>query len=356
MPVIQRRSAIICTMKIHHLRYFAETAAQGSIRAAARALGLSQATVTQGLRELESHAQVSLLQRQGRSAGLTMAGQELLTHARRVLAQVDQAEALLARHRHSSQPQRLSIGVTPWVTQTLLSPTLAAFRQELPHIQVELFDGLAALTYPRLRDGSLDLMIGRIGSPEAMHGLQAQPLFSYEMTVVARRGHPRAAARSVAELLEDDWILNFMPDEQAAVLDKLFTHHGHAPPLQRIHLAQSAWLVLSLLQQTNMLSLCPWPLVEHDSVRSSLVALSLHEHFRTNVVGIVRRKQESPTHAANRFMALFLDQVVAWQQTDDPGLRRVLHSVDLIPLDGVSGELLGPDASNGVVVLHKAAP
>ena len=37
----------------------------------------------------------------------------------------------------------------------------------------------------------------RLGSDlRAMQGLQAQPLFRYDMTVVARRGHPRADAQS----------------------------------------------------------------------------------------------------------------------------------------------------------------
>ena len=192
-------------MKVHQLRYLAVVASEGSIRAAARTLGVTQATVTQGVRELEAHAQIALLSRHGGGVTLTPAGLDLVAHAQRVLAQLRQADETLARHRDSATPQRLSVGITPWVAQTLMPLTVPLFRQALPHVQLELFDGLSALAYPRLREGSLDLMVGRIAPDSAMRGLQALPLFSYEMTVAARRAHPRVSATSIAELLGEDW-------------------------------------------------------------------------------------------------------------------------------------------------------
>lgn len=317
-------------MKTHQLRYLATVASEGSIRAAARALSLSQATITQGLRELEAHAQVALLTRHGHGIGFTPAGQELLAHAQRVTAQLREAENTLARHRDPQAAQRLSVGITPWVAQTLLAQVLPAFRAEQPHVQLELFDGLSALAYPKLREGSLDLMVGRIGPEATMQGLQGLPLFSYEMTVVARRGHPRGGARALAELLEDDWILNHAPNERAHLMDQLFDQHGLAAPLHRIQLAHSASLMLTLVQQTDMLSFCPWPLVETDGLRDSLVALPLRERFHGNVVGIVRRAQETPSPAARRFIALFLQAVRDWMGSEHPRHRRVLRSVDPI--------------------------
>lgn len=317
-------------MKVHQLRYLVTLAAEGGIRAAARALNVSQATVTQGLRELEADAQVSLLNRRSGSVTFTSAGQELLEHAQRVLTQLRLADDALARHRDAGSVERLSVGITPWVAQTLMSRVVPAFRAELPHVQLELFDGLSALAYPKLRDRQLDLMIGRIAAPDAMLGLQSQPLFSYEMTVVARRGHPLVDAGSISELLTTDWILNYTPGEQAAMLDNLFVQHGVTPPVRHIQLAHSASLMLTLVQQTDMVTFCPWPLVETNGLRQSLVALPLRERFRTNVVGIVRRAHEAPSHAVTRFIALFLEQVKAWPSSDAPELRRVLHSVDVL--------------------------
>jgi LysR family transcriptional regulator of abg operon len=316
-------------MKLHQLRYLVAVAADGSIRAAARSLGVTQATVTQGLRELEAGCQVALLSRHSGGIELTAAGQELLEHAQRTVSQVRRAEEALARHRDGASPQRLAVGVTPWVAQTMLARMLPSFRTELPHVQLELFDGLSGLSYPKLREGSLDLMIGRIAPPEAMEGLQATPLFSYDMTVVARNGHPRAAARSIGELLDQDWILNFTPTERGALMDNLFGQHGFEAPRSRIHLAQSASLTLTLVQQTDMLSFCPWPLVETDDMRTRVVALQLRERFHANRVGVVRRANEALSHAGVRFLAHFMDLIRECVASDDAQLKRVFRSVEL---------------------------
>jgi molybdate transport repressor ModE-like protein len=337
-------------MKLHQLRYLVAVAADGSIRAAARSLGMTQAAVTQGLRELEAGCQVALLSRGSGGIALTAAGQELLEPAQRLLAQVQQAEAALARHRDGTSTQRLAVGVTTWVAQTMLARVLPPFRAELPHVQLEFFDGLSALTYPRLRDGSLDLMIGRIAPPEAMEGLQATPLFSYDITVVARKGHPRSGARSVGELLDQDWILNFTPSERAALVDNLFGQHGFAAPRNRIHLAHSASLMLTLVQQTDMLSFAPWPLVETEPLRTALAPLPVRESFRSSRVGIVRRANEAPSHAATRFLAHFTQVVRDCVASEDPQLRRVFRSVELesaAPQAGLAGGAAAGDTVDG---------
>lgn len=333
-------------MKLQQLSYLVTVAARGSIRAAARSLGVNQATVTQGLRELEAGCQVSLLTRRSGGIALTTAGLELLEHAQRVLAHVRYAEEALARHRDGASRHRLGIGVTPWVAQSVLARVLPPFRAELPHVQLELFDGLAALVYPKLREGSLDLMIGRIAPPEAMEGLQGNPLFRYDTTVVARHGHPRLTARSMAELLDQDWILNYSPAEGSALLYNLFGQHGFEPPHHRIHLVHSSALALTLVQQTDMLGYCPWPLVETEALRAGLVALTLRETFQATRVGIVRRANEALSHAATRFVAHFMEQLAVCLASDDPQLRRVFRSVELdattVGQPSRSGALVGP--------------
>lgn len=149
------------------------------------------------------------------------------------------------------------------------------------------------------------------------------------MTVAARHDHPRAKAQSMHELMDDDWILNFAPGEQGMLLDNLFGQHGYQPPLHHVHLAHSASLMITLMQRTDMLTFCPWPLLETDDLRHSLAAIPLKQQFHPHTVGILRRRHETPSPASQRFIELFLTQVQAWVLSDDPQLRRVWHSVDL---------------------------
>lgn len=318
-------------MKLNQLRYLVALGGEGSIRAAARTLGLAQATVTQGLNELQAGAGVVLLERHGRGVQLTAAGRELLEQARSIVGQVALAEQRLEHHRQGGAQRRLAVGVTPWVGQTLLAPVVSAFRKALPHVGLEFVDGFAALTYPRLRDGSLDLMIGRIAPAAMLQGLQAEALFRYEMTVVARTQHPLAHARSLSELLESDWILSHGQLENESVMQDLFRKHGLQPPLERIQLAHSGWLVMSLMKRVDMLSFWPWPLLETENFHRELVALNLQERFAHHEVGIVRRAQEAPGHAAALFIELFRQQVQWAANSTDPAWKRFFYTLDLLP-------------------------
>lgn len=317
-------------MKLHQIRYLVAVGAHGSIRAAARAMGLTPATVTQGLRELEADCGLSLFDRGAGAVALNAAGRDLLAHAQRIVEQLQQAEADIALHRRHGAVERLSLGVTPWVAQALLAPVVVAFRAAMPQVQLELFDGFSALAYPRLRSGELSMMIGRIGAPEEMAGLQATPLFSYEAIVAGRRGHPNARATSVHDLQHSDWLLNFDAAGEAALMHQLFGAHGVPVPRGRIHLAQSASLMLTLVRQTDMLTFCPWPLLETGGLRGELAALPLRERFDARTVGVIRRAHEAPSLAAQRFVALFMDEVRRGLNDPDPALRRVYYSVELL--------------------------
>lgn len=318
-------------MKLNQLRYLVALGAQGSIRASARSLGLAQATVTQGLNDLQASAGVVLLERHGRGVQLTPAGKELLEQARTIVGQVARAEQGLERHRQGGSERRLAVGVTPWVGQTLLAPVVSAFRKALPHVGLEFVDGFAALAYPRLREGTLDLMIGRIGLPHMLQGLQAEPLFRYEMTVVARAQHPQAQARSLSELLESDWILSHGQLENESVMQELFGKHGLTPPHERIQLAHSGWLALALMKRVDMLSYWPWPLLETQNSNRDFVALNLNERFAHHEVGMVRRAHEAASPSAALFMELFREQVHAAAHSTDPAWKRFFYTLDWLP-------------------------
>lgn len=84
-------------MKLHQLQALVASADSGSIRAAARHLGLSQAAVTRALRELEQEQALPLLIRTPTGLGFTPYGKTLLAHARLVLNQLEQAQGEMAR-------------------------------------------------------------------------------------------------------------------------------------------------------------------------------------------------------------------------------------------------------------------
>ncbi len=79
--------------QLRALRVFAAIVDADSLAGAARTLDLAPAVVTRALAELEQHLGARLLQRTTRRIALTEAGQAYLDSARRVLAELDEADA-----------------------------------------------------------------------------------------------------------------------------------------------------------------------------------------------------------------------------------------------------------------------
>src|ERR1700691_2943637 len=116
-------------------------------------------------------------------------GRALVVHARLVLGQLQRAAAKIEAMRGAAAG-KLSIGVTPWIALTFLPQTGQRFRQRMPEVQLEFFEGLLGVVQPRLRDGSLDFSIGRPPPASPQSEFHNVPLFSTHSAVVARRDHP----------------------------------------------------------------------------------------------------------------------------------------------------------------------
>ncbi len=116
---------------------FARVAETGSFSKAARDLGLSKATVSKRVAELEGAFGVALVARTTRRASLTEAGERTLVHAQRILEEADAArdEALEAR---ASPRGRLKITAPITFGLRYLAPILPEFLKAYPDIQLDV--------------------------------------------------------------------------------------------------------------------------------------------------------------------------------------------------------------------------
>ena len=90
--------------------------------------------------------------------------------------------------------QRLRIGALPSVAPSLLPAALAALRERLPQVQVQVQTGANAPLLDALRAGELDLVAGRMSDPQLMAGLTFELLYTEPLALVARAG-PSAGGR-----------------------------------------------------------------------------------------------------------------------------------------------------------------
>ncbi|MDX5593887.1 LysR family transcriptional regulator [Pseudovibrio sp. SPO723] len=119
------------------MRYFACTAEEGSIRAAARRLNVASSAVNRQILTLEDQLGVQLFERVGRTIRLSTAGEIVLAHIKRTLSDFqstfEELEALKGVRRGT-----VSIASVESVSQTLLPEVISAFRKSFSGIHVSL--------------------------------------------------------------------------------------------------------------------------------------------------------------------------------------------------------------------------
>ncbi|WP_321813458.1 MULTISPECIES: LysR substrate-binding domain-containing protein [unclassified Paraburkholderia] len=315
-------------MKFHQFRALVAMADTGSIRAAARALGISPAAATKAVRELEAEQQIALVTRNANGIAFTEAGQALLVHARAVVHQLARAQHELDARRGSGGG-KLSIGVTPWLALSFLPDAVTRFRARMPGMQLEFYEGLLNIVMPRLRDGTLDFSLGKPGLASLHAEFSQTPIFATESAVVVRKGHPLELAHSLEALQDCEWLLNWDPASKEMVTDDVFRRHGLPLP-RTVHLAHSFIVAMGLIMNTDMVSIFPWPLVETRFARENLRALTLQEEVDRTVVSVVARRGVPLSAAAECFLDCLKDAIRAGEASQDPERRRLYHSLELL--------------------------
>lgn len=121
--------------KLGALGIFVQTAEVGSFAAAAQRLGLSSSAVGKAVARLEDEMGVRLFHRSTRSMTLTEEGSFFLDTCRRILSDLDTAEAQLSS---ASKTPRGLLRVSFPMTGMLLMPAISEFMREYPEITLDL--------------------------------------------------------------------------------------------------------------------------------------------------------------------------------------------------------------------------
>ncbi len=146
------------------LRTFLAFVDGGSLAKAASAVGRSPSAVTAQMQRLEEIVGEPLLAPQGRGRGLTPAGEDLVGHARRILAVHTEAWLALKGARVGG---RVAIGTTQDFADRGLPDLLRAFAASHPRVRIELRVGRSVELGQALQAGQLDLAITMRQAPMA---------------------------------------------------------------------------------------------------------------------------------------------------------------------------------------------
>lgn len=171
---------------LRQLRVFAATAKHLSFSQAAKELHLTVPAVSMQVRDLEAQVGLPLFDRSGRQVALTITGEYLLVHVRKILATLRDAEDAVARLR-GLKSGRLVIGMVS-TAKYFLPRLLARFRDEHPGIEVRLAVGNREQLVGLMQGNEVDLAI--MGRPPKELVTRAEPFAVHPLVVVCAPRHP----------------------------------------------------------------------------------------------------------------------------------------------------------------------
>lgn len=287
-------------IKLRHLHALLAVAEHGTLVRAADALSITQPAVSKTLAELEAVVGRALLERTPRGVKLTAAGRVLVRHAGHSLRTLREGLDSIAGEQAIDAPVVL-IGALPNVAATVLPPALLRFAQQMPHARVTVRTGSNAQLIAALRQGVVDMVVGRLAESSAMQGLSFEHLYAERVLLVVRRGHPLARRRRIGadDLREYRAVLPDVGTRLREAADRFFLASGIGLPARTIETIDASF-GRSYVLQSDAVWCAPQGVVENDLAQGTLASLPVDTRASEGPVGLTRRVDRVPSAAMER--------------------------------------------------------
>ncbi|VCU69035.1 HTH-type transcriptional regulator GbpR [Pigmentiphaga humi] len=297
-------------MKLHQLRIVLAVADKGSLRAAARELGISQPAITHSIAELERDLGATLFERNSRGVIPTPAGTAFLQRAAVIVSEARRAREEVAQILGSDQGS-VTICLSIAAHLALLPMALPLFQRRYPQVRLRIVEGAFPAHEARLRDGSMDFYIGPAPEPAPAREFAVEALFPNTRAVFARRGHPLAQARSLKDLADAGWITTGITDK--AEVELLDTFERYRLPAPRLVLqAESMLSMLLALTSSDLLAMTLRQYDEFPLSRGAIQRIPIKEALPAPPIVIVRRMALPLTPAADYLCDMFRRAAAAY--------------------------------------------
>lgn len=273
-------------IKLRHIRAFLDIAASGNLSAVARSQGITQPALSRTLADLEDLLAVQLFRRERRRLVLTEEGKLFRRHAALGLQAF---EAGAAAVKPMAGGVAIRVGILPSAATTLFPQVALRFRDAAPHLHLKIETGPHFHLLRLLRDGAIDLMIGRMPLANDMAGLVFEHLFEEDIILVGRAGHPLLGTPVGALLSKVPLIL---PPETALirpVVDDYLASLG-MPGLQPAFETVALAIGRGILAASDAAWFISRGVVALELGRGELVEIPTGARFLSGAVGITSRQ------------------------------------------------------------------
>lgn len=176
-------------MELRQLKYFAKVAETLNFSEASRALCITQSTLSQQIKQLETELDTPLLVRDSHSVSLTEAGAAILPHVRQVISESELcAQRILDLNNVAAGS--LSIGVT-YSFSPILTETLLSFMSQYPNVKLNIFYKPMNELMTMLKERSVDFVLA-FKPTTPVEGVESHILFQNCLSAIVGEHHPLA--------------------------------------------------------------------------------------------------------------------------------------------------------------------
>lgn len=216
---------------LRQLQFFVACAEAGSVSGAARALSISQSSVTEALIGLEDDLGVRLFDRRARGLELTHKGSLFLRHAAQILGDVANAREAF-RDETAPLSGRLSLGVTSLVAGYVLSDLLSRYRRAWPQVELSAIEDSGDYLQHLLIGGELDVAVLLTSSVRDRAALQVETLIVSPYRLWLPLGHRLTEAAAIGlDDLAGERLIMLTVDEIDDATRRLMGAMREKPPI-----------------------------------------------------------------------------------------------------------------------------
>jgi LysR family transcriptional activator of glutamate synthase operon len=298
-------------MELRQLRYLVALADERHFTRAAAREHVAQPALSQQIRRLESEVGLALVERTTRRVALTDAGELLVARARRILAELDDAQAELGTLA-GVKGGRLAVGALHTMGPVDLSLLLAAFHRNHPAVELTVREQSSEELAEMLRDDEIDLAFLSVTERIQSRGLELHRLVSEELVAVLPADHRLAGRDGVGlhELAGDPFISFRNGSRLRELLDSAAAGAGFEPRIalesnesRRIRSLVSSGLGVAILPRSDAAG-----------AGAPVAVTPLVEPALTRDVTLASRARRRHSPAAQAFLALTLEVFATTRQ------------------------------------------
>ena len=191
--------------------------------------------------------------------------------------------------------RRLIIGVLPTAATDLLPTAALKFHAENPECMMRVSTGPNWLLMSQLREGALDLVVGRMSTAKVMEGLSFRQLYSERIIAVVRPGHPILNSQDLSRQIGQFPLVVPPPGAVISPLVRAMLAEFDIPPYAPKFETVSLAFGRKLVQNSDAIWFISRGVVASELEQQSLCALPTQQEVHGSPVGISLREDGSTT-------------------------------------------------------------